>query len=568
MRRTLISNRRPASKCTARRRPVLFLESLEDRRLLSITFNEFAVPSGGASFGGITLGPDKNLWFTESARSAIGEINPTTHSISEFPLGQPGTPVAITSGPDGNLWFTVSNGFPRAAIGEINPATHTINEFQTDGGPLVSITTGPDGLLWFTAEASNAIGVINPTTHSINYISVSTDPTNPTQIISGPGGKLWFTQLGSTSNPAAINPGEIGELDPATDAVTEFALPPGFSAPTSITVEPDGNLWFLDVTSAGNGLTAEIARLNPTTGAITEYSIGPTQSQGGGFFFPSIVPGPDGKIWFSWPLTSGDVIGSIDPTSGAVSTFPTATGHSVVQMTFGPDGNLWYTENASYVGEADVSSLTTSLHNEAYVTAVYKDVLGRGPDPDGLAYWTQKLDSGVPRSSVAEAIGKSDEYYQNFVIKPDYLKILGRVADSGGLSHWTTQMDSGTTDQELQADLAASDEVYHDAGGTDLDWVDSVYKLLLNRTADAKGEQYWVGQLAAGVPRIQVAEGIAGSQENNTQLINADYQHYLGRSADPDGLAFWLTQFADGKTNEDVIAGFTGSDEYYNKHTS
>ena len=60
---------------------------------------------------------------------------------------------------------------------------------------------------------------------------------------------------------------------------------------------------------------------------------------------------------------------------------------------------------------------------------------------------------------------------------------------------------------------------------------------------------------------------IAGSAENNSQLINADYQHYLGRPADPGGLNYWLAQFAAGQTNEDVIAGFTGSAEYYKDKT-
>lgn len=65
-----------------------------------------------------------------------------------------------------------------------------------------------------------------------------------------------------------------------------------------------------------------------------------------------------------------------------------------------------------------------------------------------------------------------------------------------------------------------------------------------------------------------MAAQIAGSAENNTQLINDDYFHYLGRTSDPDGLSFWLQQLADGKTIEDLIASFTGSTEYYDQHTS
>lgn len=209
-----------------------------------------------------------------------------------------------------------------------------------------------------------------------------------------------------------------------------------------------------------------------------------------------------------------------------------------------------------------------------YVTAVYQDVLGRGPDSGGLVFWTHSLDSGAPISSVAAQIGHSAEYYQNFVIKPAYLSLLGRPADGGGLQHWTTQMLAGLTDQGLEAGFISSDEFYTNAGGTDLDWVDAVYLKLLARSADHDGETFWTGQLAtlemtqsAIQARSQVAVRISSSQENNTNLINDDYQHYLGRGADPDGLNYWLTQFSAGQTNEDVIAGFTGSAEYYKDKT-
>ncbi|HVA50216.1 MAG TPA: DUF4214 domain-containing protein [Pirellulales bacterium] len=206
--------------------------------------------------------------------------------------------------------------------------------------------------------------------------------------------------------------------------------------------------------------------------------------------------------------------------------------------------------------------------HQLYVTAVYHDVLGRAPDAGGLTYWSNLLDSGAAISSVAEAIAHSDEYYANFVIKPTYLKLLGRPADAAGVTYWTGQMDAGVTDQELEADLVSSAEFYNNAGGTNLAWIDAVYKLLLGRPADANGESFWTSQFAAGLTLNGAAQGIAGSQENNTQLINDDYFHYLGRPADTGGLNYWLAQFAAGKTNEDVIAGFTGSAEYYQEHSA
>src|SRR5439155_6426898 len=60
--------------------------------------------------GGITAGPDGNLWFTEIASNNIGRIS-TAGVITEFAVPTANSaPFGITAGPDGNLWFTEQNG--------------------------------------------------------------------------------------------------------------------------------------------------------------------------------------------------------------------------------------------------------------------------------------------------------------------------------------------------------------------------------------------------------------------------------------------------------------------------
>jgi len=123
---------------------------------------EFPIPTANSSPGGITAGPDGNLWFTECvssssgcAKSQIGRITPTAQ-FTEFPLPNPNSnPIGITAGPDGNLWFTETS-----AIGRITPAGQ-FTEFplrNPDSFPN-EITSGPDGNLWFT-EAAGRIGRI------------------------------------------------------------------------------------------------------------------------------------------------------------------------------------------------------------------------------------------------------------------------------------------------------------------------------------------------------------------------------------------------------------------------
>ncbi|HEV3342745.1 MAG TPA: DUF4214 domain-containing protein [Pirellulales bacterium] len=283
---------------------------------------------------------------------------------------------------------------------------------------------------------------------------------------------------------------------------------------------------------------------------------------------------------------NGGVITYTAATSGASATLSSATatisgGTASVNATANATAGSYTVSASAGFGAVATFSLTNQAAgqhaaHQVYVIAVYHDVLGRAPDPGGLAYWTQQLDSGAPISSIAESVGKSAEYYANFVIKPDYLTLLGRAADAAGVQFWTQRMQAGLTDQQLEGQFAASDEFFNTAGGNvnQVNWIDAVYKLLLGRAADPAGEKYWNGQLTsllategATDARLQVALGIAGSQENNTNLINDDYLHYLGRAADPGGLAYWLQQFTAGATNEDVIAGFTGSAEYYRDKT-
>src|SRR6516165_7909527 len=83
----------------------LLVEGLESRCLLSLTINEFPVPTVAGQPFGITAGPDSNLWFTEFVGNQIGQLNPTTHAFAEFPIPSASSaPFDITAGSDGNLW--------------------------------------------------------------------------------------------------------------------------------------------------------------------------------------------------------------------------------------------------------------------------------------------------------------------------------------------------------------------------------------------------------------------------------------------------------------------------------
>jgi streptogramin lyase len=244
--------------------------------------------------GGITAGPDGNLWFVESNSNRIGRITPGG-AITTFPLPTPNSlPSGITTGPDGNLWFTedVSD-----QIGRITPSG-ALTEFPPlptpNSGP-VEITAGPDGNLWFTENGSDKIGRITPG-GTLTEFPLPTSDDVPWGIATGPDGNLWFTESGSDTQVPRhiIRPSQIGRITPG-GSITEFPLPrngsdpvyDGLAMPQGITAGPDGNLWFAEWN--GN----RIGRITPG-GAITTFPLPTPDSEPSG-----ITTGRDGNLWFT-----------------------------------------------------------------------------------------------------------------------------------------------------------------------------------------------------------------------------------------------------------------------------
>ncbi len=108
---------------------------------------------------------------------------------------------------------------------------------------------------------------------------------------------------------------------------------------------------------------------------------------------------------------------------------------------------------------ADAGATTTG-----FITALYQDLLGRPPDPGGLAYWSQAMAGGTSATQVANDITTSVEY-RTYTVQSMYELLLGRSADPGGLSTWVGALSSGATDEQVLAAIAGSPEFYGDATG-------------------------------------------------------------------------------------------------------
>ena len=86
-----------------------------------------------------------------------------------------------------------------------------------------------------------------------------------------------------------------------------------------------------------------------------------------------------------------------------------------------------------------------------YVEKAYVAYYGRPGDPSGLTYWATRMDNeGGSLSSIIAAFGKSDEFNQRYggltyaaLVTKIYRQALGRDPDPAGLSWYVGELTAG-----------------------------------------------------------------------------------------------------------------------------
>lgn len=234
----------------------------------------FALPAGSSPKLIIT-GADGRLWFTENVDDVAGRIGRLSvdGELQEFPLSTLPTnvvPVGIAVGSDSTVWFSAAHPWDESWLGHAD-ATGILSWRELPRGQVAGqLTTGPDGNVWFTS--TNAVGRITAA-NEITIFPVR-DSGFPLTAIAAGVDSVWFADYGNRV-------GRVG-LD---GAVTEFQLPGVILQLTALALGPDGNIWATEF-SPGN-----VDRITPS-GVVTQYG------------FPyyclnDIVKGPDDYLWFT-----------------------------------------------------------------------------------------------------------------------------------------------------------------------------------------------------------------------------------------------------------------------------
>jgi hypothetical protein len=120
---------------------------------------------------------------------------------------------------------------------------------------------------------------------------------------------------------------------------------------------------------------------------ITEYTLPSANSHPA-----DITAGPDGNLWFTEDYSNN--VGRITP-AGVISEYAVPTGYShPTCITAGPDGNLWFTEG----GTDKIGSITTSgIFTEYQVLQQDSRAKGITAGPDGNVWFVEAFANSIGR---------------------------------------------------------------------------------------------------------------------------------------------------------------------------
>ena len=258
-----------------------------------------------------------------------------------------------------------------------------------------------------------------------------------------------------------------------------------------------------------------------------------------------------------------------------------------VAVDAGPDGNV--SPSADVLRFADGWLALDGGTELGSALRLYQATLGRAPDPTGLGFWTDALETGaLSLAEEAQGFVASAEFQARYGVLGNagfvdllYLNVLGRAADAEGHAHWTVGLDAGATTRaevvlgfsesaELKSDTAAD----YAAGvwAADPAAVDAMryYETVLDRLPDAGGLLFWIEARGRGVTLEQMADAFTGSAEFEARygalpdqgFVERLYLNALDRAGDAEGIAHWTGALEAGALSRaDVVAGFAMSHE-------
>ncbi len=194
-------------------------------------------------------------------------------------------------------------------------------------------------------------------------------------------------------------------------------------------------------------------------------------------------------------------LGIIPPTSAkVVCSFAESSVHC------GDENNAWrqpYNDRDSDEKSRNPANFSKDINQ------LYREVLNRNVDENGLNTYTKALQKGKSLTWVRKKLVNSTEAREN-AIKQIYQEILEREADPTGLKTYIKALRRGWSLERVRRTIINSPEAKENA-------IKGIYKEILGREADPSGLKTYTRALQRGWSIQQVRREIIDSPEARTR---------------------------------------------------
>jgi Domain of unknown function (DUF4214) len=464
---------RVSSISSRRMRPKV--EQLEDRRLLAVTYH------GGPLLSHVEVEP---VFYGQYWNSAAGQqqasdldsfLSYLTNSsymdmLAQYRVGRgdvaangivAGATSAAASVDDITLQQTLANGITDGSLlpADVNRLyiVFTAPNMDVTKGNQDSVNnffgyhdyfTGPAGAPAYYAVIAHPVG--NGTFYNLNVFQTLTKTVSHelAEAVTDPGVGGWYdARTGNEIGDLADSPRDVGLLN-------GYIVQAEWSAQLRTSVLPPDAQW----------IDASLVSSKPIPATLDEVAIAFTRSDE---YFADVV--------------TEDYLQLLHrtPSHGEVSSWVSLMKNGLTdeQLLAGFTSSMEYYQQA---GGTD----------QAWIDALYLDVLGRAADATGEAAWLNVLASGSSRFRIAYGFAASVEH-ESIVIAGDYQRILGRAASPSEIAGWVGNMQEGVSDEQLVAAFVSSEEFYAAHGSSIQGWLNGAYQVILQRAPDASGLDHW-----------------------------------------------------------------------------
>ena len=276
-------------------------------------------------------------------------------------------------------------------------------------------------------------------------------------------------------------------------------------------------------------------------------------------------------------------------------------------VTITGEGNYFGTLETTFTIEEAQSSDPV----EAFAQRLYKNILGRSADAEGLATQVDALRNGTAPAEIAYNYFNSAEYFSKGetaeqTVERVYQVMFGRASDKDGKAFWAGKMNDGMSVRAVIAGFsqaqeyknyfskiglnndeipvysgsadkawdAKGNEIYSGGNSRDLNqgataFAKRMYTEVLSRDAEIAGLNVQAGAIANGTACYQIALNFFDGQEftnkkyNNSKIVSVAYQAILGRAGSSSEVSAWAARMQDsGMSVSELVYGFCQSDEF------